>query len=175
MTARIPASSLSASWLASELDEEEAAELLRRIPKPKARKLRHLWEYRRRIEQTPPPGDWRVWLLLAGRGFGKLLDVKTPIPTPTGWTSMGELHVGDAVFDEAGRPCRVLWASEVQHERTYSIRFSDGAELIAGGSHQWVTWTHAERKAYLRSAHERSKTNFPENWPAWRCHRLPTK
>jgi len=26
---------------------------------------------RARDEQKPPPGDWRVWLLLAGRGFGK--------------------------------------------------------------------------------------------------------
>jgi predicted phage terminase large subunit-like protein len=26
---------------------------------------------RARASQIPPPGDWRVWLLLAGRGFGK--------------------------------------------------------------------------------------------------------
>src|ERR1700726_3541448 len=71
MTARIPASSLHASLLASELDEEETAELLQQMPEEIARKLRHLWEYRARIEQQPPPGDWRVWLLLAGRGFGK--------------------------------------------------------------------------------------------------------
>jgi phage terminase large subunit-like protein len=29
------------------------------------------WEFWARDEQRPPPGDWRVWLLLAGRGFGK--------------------------------------------------------------------------------------------------------
>jgi phage terminase large subunit-like protein len=33
--------------------------------------LKHDWSYRARDEQLPPPGDWRVWLLLAGRGFGK--------------------------------------------------------------------------------------------------------
>ena len=26
---------------------------------------------RARDEQIPPPGEWRTWLLLAGRGFGK--------------------------------------------------------------------------------------------------------
>jgi phage terminase large subunit-like protein len=26
---------------------------------------------RRGPEQLPPPGDWRIWLMLAGRGFGK--------------------------------------------------------------------------------------------------------
>jgi phage terminase large subunit-like protein len=29
------------------------------------------WGEWARPEQKPPPGDWRVWLLLAGRGFGK--------------------------------------------------------------------------------------------------------
>jgi phage terminase large subunit-like protein len=28
-------------------------------------------EWTPRPSQTPPPGNWRVWLLLAGRGFGK--------------------------------------------------------------------------------------------------------
>lgn len=29
------------------------------------------WEFWARPNQLPPKGDWRVWLLLAGRGFGK--------------------------------------------------------------------------------------------------------
>src|SRR5262249_16153670 len=29
------------------------------------------WRYQGRKEQQPPEGDWRTWLLLAGRGFGK--------------------------------------------------------------------------------------------------------
>jgi len=34
-------------------------------------RLKYEWSYRARPQQLPPPGDWRVWLLLAGRGFGK--------------------------------------------------------------------------------------------------------
>ena len=35
-------------------------------------KLRYGWAgVRAREEQLPPPGEWRTWLLLAGRGFGK--------------------------------------------------------------------------------------------------------
>lgn len=30
-----------------------------------------VWEYRAREEQLPPPGDWRIWMVMAGRGFGK--------------------------------------------------------------------------------------------------------
>ncbi|MFN3990999.1 MAG: DNA-packaging protein [Erythrobacter sp.] len=29
------------------------------------------WGMQARGEQLPPPGDWRIWLILAGRGFGK--------------------------------------------------------------------------------------------------------
>ena len=29
------------------------------------------WPFWARAEQTLPPGDWIVWLILAGRGFGK--------------------------------------------------------------------------------------------------------
>src|SRR5262249_58058592 len=31
------------------------------------------WPAVARPNQLPPPGDWQVWLLLAGRGFGKTL------------------------------------------------------------------------------------------------------
>jgi phage terminase large subunit-like protein len=33
--------------------------------------LSHDWKFWARDSQLPPAGDWRVWLLLAGRGFGK--------------------------------------------------------------------------------------------------------
>lgn len=29
------------------------------------------WQTERREAQTPPPGNWRTWLVMAGRGFGK--------------------------------------------------------------------------------------------------------
>jgi len=33
--------------------------------------LLYQWERWARPNQLPPPGDWRTWLILAGRGFGK--------------------------------------------------------------------------------------------------------
>jgi phage terminase large subunit-like protein len=29
------------------------------------------WRAKARPKQLPPDGDWHIWLLLAGRGFGK--------------------------------------------------------------------------------------------------------
>src|SRR5699024_8731001 len=45
---------------------------------------------------------------LAGRLEGKALALDTPVPTPSGWSSMADLRVGDEVFDENGRPCAVV-------------------------------------------------------------------
>lgn len=33
--------------------------------------LENSWRAKARPNQLPPPGDWSIWLLLAGRGFGK--------------------------------------------------------------------------------------------------------
>ncbi|NIJ21614.1 phage terminase large subunit-like protein [Sphingomonas naasensis] len=36
-----------------------------------ARVLEKHWPWWRRPDQTPPSGEWRAWLVMAGRGFGK--------------------------------------------------------------------------------------------------------
>lgn len=33
--------------------------------------LAHHWQFWARPAQIAPPGDWRIWLIMAGRGFGK--------------------------------------------------------------------------------------------------------
>ena len=46
-------------------------EILASLSSDEAERLRYLWEFWRRPEQTPPPGEWDVWLYMAGRGAGK--------------------------------------------------------------------------------------------------------
>ena len=36
-----------------------------------AEALKHDWQAKARPEQLPPPGDWSVWCILSGRGWGK--------------------------------------------------------------------------------------------------------
>lgn len=77
--------------------------------------------------------------LVAASQIGKALDVNTPIPTPDGWKTMGELKVGDTVFDETGNACTVLFATEVMHNRKcYRLTFSDGSEIVADADHRWM-------------------------------------
>ena len=74
-----------------------------------------------------------------GKGNGKALALDTPIPTPSGWTTMGAIQPGDFVFDEAGRPTRVNAVSGVMLGRPcYCVKFSDGAEITADAGHLWA-------------------------------------
>lgn len=69
---------------------------------------------------------------------GKCLDVTTPIPTPDGWTTMGELRAGDVVFGTDGQPTRVEVAHPVLTDLPcYEVEFSDGSTLVADSEHLW--------------------------------------
>lgn len=77
------------------------------------------------------------------RGFkiSKALALDTPIPTPDGWTTMGDLKPGDTVFDEVGEPCKVLQATETQYDhQCYEVEFSDGSKIVADAGHLWFTY-----------------------------------
>jgi len=123
-------------------------------------------------KQIPPADeDWEITMFRAGRGFGKELSLDTRIPTPDGWTTMADVNIGDTVFDEAGKPCNVTFVSDIHvPDKAYRLMFADGVYIDACSEHQWVTWTHAERKAFLRSPYE-DTSKFPDNWPTWRLQR----
>jgi 5S rRNA maturation endonuclease (ribonuclease M5) len=95
--------------------------------------------------------DRLVWT--GFEGLGKALALDTPIPTPKGWTTMGELSVGDEVFGADGQPARVTMATPVMtgHD-CYRVVFSDGAEIIADADHLWLTETLAAREAHQKYA-----------------------
>jgi phage terminase large subunit-like protein len=61
---------LHAGWL-DLLPEALRDDLSAALSAPEAQGLLYDWTFWARSNQLPPEGDWRVWLLLAGRGFGK--------------------------------------------------------------------------------------------------------
>ncbi len=91
-------------------------------------------------------------IIVAGRpGLGKALALDTPLPTPDGWTTMGEVSVGDRLIGADGQPTTVVAATEVLTDRPcYEVEFSDGTVIVADGSHSWVTQTRAERRSGSR-------------------------
>ena len=88
-------------------------------------------------------------IIVAARpAVGKALALDTPLATPTGWTTMGAVRVGDRLYGADGRPTTVVAATEVMSGRPcYEVEFSDGSVIVADGQHQWLTETRAARKS----------------------------
>ena len=103
-------------------------------------------------------------IVVAARpAMGKALSLDTPLPTPDGWTTMGEVAVGDLLLDADGRPTRVTGATEVLRGRTcYRLRFDDGTTVVADAQHQWLTDDRASRRgsavAQVRTTEEIAAT-----------------
>ena len=93
------------------------------------------------------PGQMIV--VAARPAVGKALALDTPLPTPSGWTTMGEVAVGELVLGGDGRPTMVTRATEVMTGRPcFEVEFSDGAVIVADAEHQWlvcVDWNRIVR------------------------------
>lgn len=102
-----------------------------------------------KVKLTPAQLEWlemiyggptRMFILSIPRKNGKALALDTPIPTPTGWKTMGEITVGDYVYDTHGNPVRVIGESEIfKDKECYKVTFSDGSSIVASEDHLWTT------------------------------------
>lgn len=112
-------------------------------------------------KSSAEPGDWRtdrapyarepmdslsvmdpteVVVLMWGAQTSKALALDTPIPTPTGWTTIGDIKVGDRLFGQDGKQCRVTHKSKVFLDHPcYEVEFSDGEKIVADAGHRWET------------------------------------
>ena len=125
--------------------------------------IKEKYEWKPRDSQKPPTADWRVWLLLAGRGFGK--------------TRTGAEYVRAAV--ETGRARRIaLVAPTALDARAIMIEGESGL-LSVGPSHRRphyepslhrLTWDNGA-VATLFSADEPNRLRGPQHDLAW-CDEL---
>jgi len=75
-----------------------------------------------------------------GRKNGKALSLDTPLPTPEGWRTIGDIAPGDVVYGSDGNPCNVLLVSRVfTDKKCYRVGFSDGSYITASADHLWET------------------------------------
>jgi replicative DNA helicase len=100
------------------------------------------------------PGQMVV--VAARPAIGKALALDTPLPTPAGWTTMGEVAIGGYLLGADGRATRVVAATEVMTGRPcYEVEFSDGTVIVADAGHQWRATTSprtAGRQAIMTTA-----------------------
>ena len=121
---------------------------------------------RGRLDMLPEKPGKRGRMVLADY---KGLAVDTPIPTPTGWTTMADLREGDEVLDMHGQPCRVMHKSETHFRRCLRISFDDGSSVVCDDEHRWVT-TAAREQPSVKTAVEIQNTVRKYGQ---RSHRIP--
>jgi len=94
------------------------------------------WSALARPEQLPPPGAWRTWLILAGRGWGK---TRTGGETIAAWAAAGTARriavVAATHADVRDLSMRVLRAAaghgaEYTESRHYQLRWVNAAEAL---------------------------------------------
>lgn len=80
--------------------------------------------------------------------YGKLISNDTPVLTQKGWTSHGELRVGDYVFGSNGKPTRVNHVMP-KGFADYEVEFSNGEKIKVNGKHEWVVKWQTRNKEWL--------------------------
>ncbi|MGI0059226.1 MAG: LAGLIDADG family homing endonuclease, partial [Nitrosotalea sp.] len=84
--------------------------------------------------------------LFGRRGVGKMLDLETELPTPSGFVRLKNLKEGDRLFDEHGNVCNVIKLHPIDLTPiSYKIVFDDGTIVNACADHLWITYNKNER------------------------------
>lgn len=99
------------------------------------------------IERAVWSGQYKRVVATCSAQVGKALALDTPLPTPTGWTTIGEVKEGDSLFDEDGDQCIVTVVKPIFYNRPcYEIEFCDGSIITADGGHLWTVTTNRWRR-----------------------------
>ncbi|WP_228242692.1 DNA-packaging protein [Porphyrobacter sp. GA68] len=145
-------------WLRKQ-EPEDFATLVARLTQVERACLSQQWRLFGRAEQLPPPGDWRTWLICAGRGFGK--------------TRAGAEWVR-AVTREQPAARVALVAASIGEARSVMVEGESGVLAISPPDHRphfepslkRLTWPNGAQ-AFLYSAAEPEALRGPQHSHAW--------
>lgn len=89
-------------------------------------------------------------------GDYKGLALDTIVPTIDGWKNMGELKVGDTIFDGKGNPTKIEHVSEIHYNPCYKITFDNNEEVVCDHEHRWVisklnSWISKDSKYHRKN------------------------
>jgi hypothetical protein len=80
-------------------------------------------------------------------GMGKAQPLDSKVLTPTGWTEMGEIEVGDKVIGKGGDPIPVIGVFPQGEKEVYEVSFSDGSSVRCCKEHLWNVQSSAQKSA----------------------------
>ena len=101
----------------------------------------------------------RFNILLTPRQVGKPLSLNTPIPTPTGWTTMGDIKVGDQVLSPSGAIVNVVFKTDTMYDHDcYEMTFDTGEKIVSDADHLWEVgssyWNHKKKSLTTKEISE---------------------
>ena len=105
-------------------------------------------------------------LLTGSTGTGKSLLNSILIPSPiseTGYIRMGDIKVGDYVYDRKGRPTKVLGVFPQGPREVFEIKFTDGRTILADGEHLFSYYTAKQKLKYDNNQYKNGVPNFKTN------------
>lgn len=102
----------------------------------------------------------KFYVRSAASGAGKRIADYTPIPTPSGWRTVGDIKVGDYIFGKNGKPTKVLNVYK-NIEKIWKITFVDGRTIDCCGEHLWEYYDNGlKRIENTRTIYNRMKKHF---------------
>lgn len=105
-------------------------------------------------------------LLTGSTGTGKSLLNSILIPSPyseTGYIRMGDIKVGDYVYDRKGRPTKVLGVFPQGPREVFEIKLTDGRTILADGEHLFSYYTAKQKLKYDNNQYKNGVPNFKTN------------
>lgn len=76
--------------------------------------------------------------LIAARGKGKMLPNSTIVYTPNGYKVWKDIHPGDYLYGDNGKPTKVLEEFNHKSKPIYKLTLKDGRIAYAGLEHLWT-------------------------------------
>lgn len=133
----------------------EVREHVRLVDRLLAKPGQKFFEHQMTIDSNRQPCGWfgdDVWVrsiadvLIVDGTTAYVIDWKglpldTKLPTPTGFTTMGAVKVGDTLFSESGEQCAVTGKSAVKNLRCFRISFNDTSTVVCDEEHLWKLHT----------------------------------
>ena len=86
----------------------------------------------------------QVFEIAGAAGTGKAQPIDTLIPTPNGKCKLGDLKVGDYVYNRLGEPVKILEVFDKGELDTYRVKLSDGRSTLCNNEHLWTVFDNNE-------------------------------
>ena len=101
-------------------------------------------------------------VMMGCSGVGKAQPVDTIIPTPNGYKTLGDISVGDYVFDKRGKPTEVLGVFPQGKLDTYEVVLTDGRKTQCSDEHLWTYFSN-KGKIHTETLKDMMKKSIREN------------